>query len=89
MNPLFLNIASFVLSGLICHNINHSGGSGMLPGKMHYLIRTFRSLASYQPVPIRLQVDDNMIEEDINETEMAAVSERPTTVWHLDQWIIF
>ncbi|MCP4071635.1 MAG: diacylglycerol kinase family lipid kinase [Hyphomicrobiales bacterium] len=62
---LFLNIASFGLSGLICHNINHSDSSRMLPGKMHYLVKTLASLASYQPVRIRLHVDDNIIEEDI------------------------
>lgn len=61
----FLNIVSFGLSGVISNNINHSNKFEMLPGKARYLIETLRALFDYDPVRIRLMVDDVEVEEDI------------------------
>ncbi len=62
---MFLNIASFGLSGAISHNMQGSVRLQRFSSKMTYLVETFRALYSYQPVSLRLTVDDNLFEREV------------------------
>ncbi|MEX0346325.1 MAG: diacylglycerol kinase family protein [Rhizobiaceae bacterium] len=65
VSRLFLNIASFGLSGVISRNMYLAGRSQLLPIKLRYLVETFRGLSSYHPANIRLAVDEAVFEGEV------------------------
>ncbi|MBZ0161089.1 MAG: YegS/Rv2252/BmrU family lipid kinase [Notoacmeibacter sp.] len=62
---LFVNIASFGLSGTIARNVNLSARSSRMPGRVKYLVATLKALASWQPMRIRLSADGRVLEREI------------------------
>ena len=62
---LFLNIASFGLSGAISDKMSEGDQLRWLPVKLKYLIETFRGLRSYKPAKVRLTVDDITIDREV------------------------
>lgn len=62
---LFVNIASFGLSGTIARNVNRSVLASTLPGRVKYLAATLGALVSWQPVAIRLTADGKRLDREI------------------------
>lgn len=62
---LFVNVASFGLSGTICRNMSLAPRSRVLPLRLTFLVETLAALRSFQPVPVRLTIDDTVIERQI------------------------
>lgn len=62
---LFLNIASFGLSGVISRNTERAVRLPLAPIRLTYLIETLRALRSYKPANVRLTIDDTVIEREI------------------------
>lgn len=65
VSRLFVNIASFGLSGTIARNLNLSARSARLPGRLKYLVATLKALAPWQPVRIRIVADGTVMEREI------------------------
>ncbi len=57
----FLNIASFGLSGVVDDKVNKS--SKALGGRASFLVGLSRSLVSYRPQPVRIEVDGALLYE--------------------------
>ncbi len=68
---LFINIATFGLSGIISANINDRSRAAFLPGPMRYLAGTLSALAGYRPPRMRITMDGTMVERDVH---LAAVA---------------
>lgn len=68
---LFINIATFGLSGTISANINDRSRAAFLPGPMRYLAGTLSALAGYHPPRMRITIDGKVAERDVH---LAAVA---------------